>query len=55
MTSEFDDWRQDVIQRLTRVETNLTNHLDSQERKFNKTTIVLGVVMSFIGLVAVFK
>jgi len=53
--NEFDLWRQDVIQRLTRVETNLTNHLSSQERKFNKTTIILGVVMSFIGLVAVFK
>ncbi len=44
-----------LCNRMTKLETVLTNHLDSQERKFNKSTIVIGIVISVIGLVAIFK
>jgi len=41
----------EVIERLTRVETKLENHLEGQKRKFDKTTLILSIV---IGIVAVF-
>ena len=53
--SEFSEWRQDVIERLTRVETNLTNHLESQTAKFNKTTVIISLVIGFLGVVVLFK
>jgi len=51
----FNDKIDDLCDRMVRVETNLTNHLESQERKFNKTTIVISTMVGIIGLVAVLK
>jgi len=51
----MDEWQQDVIERLTRVEANLANHLASQERKFNKTTVIISIVIGFLGVVVLFK
>jgi len=45
----------DLCDRMVRVETNLTNHLESQERKFNKTTIIISTMVGIIGLVAILK
>jgi len=45
----------DLCDRMVRVETNLDNHLAAQERKFNKTTVIFGMVMSFIALMVIIK
>jgi len=51
----FNDKIDDLCDRMVRVETNLTNHLESQERKFNKTTIIISTMVAIIGLVAILK
>jgi len=45
----------DLCDRMVRQETNLNNHLESQEKKFNKTTIVISTIVGVIGLVAILK
>jgi len=45
----------DLCERMVRVETNLTNHLEAQERKFNKTTVLLSVVIGIIALMVAIK
>lgn len=44
-----------LCNRMTRVETNLTNHLENQQRKFNKTTVILGIVVGVIALAIALK
>ena len=51
----MDEWQQDVIERLTRVEANLTNHLESQTAKFNKTTVIIGLFMGLLSIVVLLK
>jgi len=51
----FDSKIDDLCERMVRVETNLTNHLEYQERKFNKTTVLLGVVIGIVALVVAIK
>ena len=46
----MDEFQKDVIERLTRVETTLSNHLAAQEAKFNKTTIILGIVIAGVAI-----
>ena len=46
----LDEFQKEVIERLTRVETTLANHLDSQEKKFNKTTIILGIALAGVAI-----
>ena len=41
----------ETCRRLTRVETLLENHLQHQARKFDKSVVILSIV---IGIVAVF-
>jgi len=45
----------DLCGRMIRVETNLANHLESQRTKFNKTTMVLGIVIAIVAIVAGLK
>ena len=40
----------DLCDRMARVEENLSNHLQNQERKFNKTTIILSIVVAIIAV-----
>ena len=51
----FDSKLDDLCERVTRVETNLTNHLENQERKFNKTTVIMGIVVGIIALAIALK
>ena len=44
-----------LCNRMTRIETQLGNHLESQKRKFDKTTIVIGIVIGVIALVVALK
>jgi len=44
-----------LCNRMTRIETQLGNHLESQRRKFDKTTIVIGIVIGVIALVVALK
>ncbi len=46
----LDEFQKEVIERLTRVETTLSNHLAHQESKFNKTTILLGIALAGIAI-----
>jgi len=46
----MDAFQKEVIERLTRVETTLKNHLDTQEKKFNKTTIIIGILLAGIAI-----
>ncbi len=45
----------DLCDRMARQETSLNNHLESQEKKFNKTTILISTIVGIIGLVAILK
>ncbi len=45
----------DLCDRMVRIETNLDNHLESQEKKFNKTTVLISTIVGIIGLVAILK
>ena len=45
----------DLCGRMIRVETNLSNHLEAQRNKFNKTTVVLGIVIAIVAVVAGLK
>ena len=54
----LDDIRSDVKDmcvRMAIVETDLKNHLESQRTKFNKTTVVLGIVIAIVAIVAGLK
>ena len=54
----LDDIRNDVKDicvRIAVVETDLKNHLESQRNKFNKTTVVLGIVIAIVAVVAGLK
>ncbi len=51
----FDSKLDDLCERMVRVETNLSNHLESQQRKFNRTTLVFGIIISVVGLVVAIK
>ena len=44
-----------LCNRMIRIETQLENHLESQKRKFDKTTIVIGIVIGIIALVIALK
>ncbi|KKM18056.1 hypothetical protein LCGC14_1669530 [marine sediment metagenome] len=44
-----------LCNRMTRIETQLGNHLETQKRKFDKTTIVIGIIIGIIALVVAFK
>ena len=45
----------DLCDRMVRQETNLNNHLEHQEKKFNKTTVIISTMVGIIGLVAILK
>ena len=45
----------DLCSRMVKVETNLENHLENQRTKFNKTTMVLGIVIAIVAVVAGLK
>lgn len=45
----------DLCNRMVGVEVTLENHLESQKRKFDKTTVVLGIVVGVIALVVAIK
>jgi len=45
----------DLCDRMVRQETKLDNHLESQEKKFNKTTVIISTMVGIIGLVAILK
>ncbi len=47
--------KEGLCNRMTRIETQLENHLESQKRKFDKTTIVIGIVIGVIALVVALK
>ena len=51
----FDNQLDDLCTRLTRVETTVTNHLDHQVQKFNRTTVLVSIAIGLIGVVAFFK
>jgi len=44
-----------LCNRMTKVETNLTNHLENQQRKFNKTTVIMSIVVGIIALTIALK
>ena len=49
----LDEIRNDVKDLCVRtavVETDLKNHLEGQRNKFNKTTIVLGIVIAIVAV-----
>ena len=54
----LDEIRNDVKDLCIRtavIETDLENHLEGQKRKFDKTTIVIGVVIGIIAVVVGLK
>ncbi len=44
-----------LCDRMTRIETQLENHLEGQRRKFDKTVVVLGIVIGVVALAVAFK
>jgi len=54
----LDEIRGDVkslCERMTKVETELNIHLENQREKFNKTTVIMGIIVGVIGVVAALK
>jgi len=51
----FDSKIDDLCDRMTRMETQLENHLESQKRRFDKTTVILGIMIGVIALVVGLK
>ena len=47
--------KEGLCNRMTRIETQLQNHLETQKRKFDKTTIAIGIVIGVIALVVALK
>ncbi len=47
--------KEGLCNRMTRIETQLENHLETQKRKFDKTTIIIGIVIGVIALVVALK
>ena len=45
----------DLCVRTAIIETNLNNHLKQQESKFNKSTILLGIAVAVVALIATIK
>ena len=45
----------DLCDRVARVETTMTNHLEHQQQKFNRTTVVIGIMIGAIGVVTALK
>jgi len=45
----------DLCTRMATVEANLENHLEGQKRKFDKTVVVLGIMIGVIALVVALK
>ena len=45
----------DLCVRTSVLESSLNNHLEGQEKKFNKTIVIISAVIGIIGLVAAFK
>ena len=52
---QLDEFQKEVIERLTRVETTLANHLKHQETKFNRTTAAIGIIIAGIALFVAFR
>jgi len=39
-----------LCDRMVRVETNLNNHLETQRNRFNKTTVILSIVITAVAV-----
>jgi len=51
----FDSKIDDLCERMVRTETTIANHLEHQQQKFNRTTIIFGIMISVVGLVVAIK
>ena len=45
----------DLCDRVARVEGKITNHLEHQQAKFNKTTVMIGIMIGVVGLITALK
>ena len=51
----FDLKINDLCDRTARVEEKITNHLEHQQQKFNKTTVIIGTMIGIVGLITALK
>ncbi len=51
----FDKKQDDLCERVARVEEKITNHLEHQQQKFNKTSVIIGVMIGVVGLITALK
>ena len=45
----------DLCDRMARLETTVTNHLEHQAVKFTRTTVVIGIMIGIVGVVTALK
>jgi len=51
----FDSKLDDLCERMVRMETTVSNHLEHQRQKFNKTTVVFGLLIGAVGIMVAIK
>ncbi len=45
----------DLCERMVRMETTVSNHLNHQQQKFNRTTVVFGLLIGAVGIMVALK
>ncbi len=45
----------DLCDRMARVETTMANHLEHQAQKFNRTTVIFGLLIGAVGVMVAVK
>ena len=45
----------DLCERMVRMETTVSNHLEHQRQKFNRTTVIFGLLISAVGIMVALK
>ena len=45
----------DLCERMVRMETTVSNHLEHQQQKFNRTTVVFGLLIGAVGIMVALK
>ena len=45
----------DLCERMVRMETTVSNHLEHQRQKFNRTTVIFGLLIGAVGIMVAVK
>ncbi len=51
----FDSKIDDLCERMVRIETTVSNHLEHQQQKFNRTTVIFGLLIASVGIMVALK